>query len=82
LNISRHEQKWVRLRRIDISGMLRLWPGGKELLGKKHPSGWPFSATLRPASTGRGGLIGRPDFGDLPSGLSFRVEDSRAVGLR
>ena len=46
--------------KIDNPGMLRLWPGGKELLGKKHRSGWPSSGKLRPASAGCGGLIGRP----------------------
>ena len=44
---------------FDISGMLQLWPGGKELLGKKHRPGWPSSWRLRPASAGYGGPIGR-----------------------
>jgi hypothetical protein len=28
---------------FDISGMLGLWPGGKELPGKKHRPGGPLS---------------------------------------
>ncbi len=42
-----------------------MWPGGKDLLGKKHRPGWPSSRRLGPASAGCGGPIGRPDFGDL-----------------
>jgi hypothetical protein len=45
---------------VDISGMLGLWPGGKELPGKKHRPGGPSSWGLRPASAASGGLIGRP----------------------
>ena len=40
--------------------MLGLWPGGKELLCKKHRPGWPSSWRLRPAPAGWGGLNGRP----------------------
>ena len=40
--------------------MLGLWPGGKELPGKKHRPGGPRSEGLRPASAAYGGLIGRP----------------------
>ena len=40
--------------------MLGLWPGGKELLGKKHRPGWPSSWRLRPNSARCGGPIGRP----------------------
>jgi hypothetical protein len=40
--------------------MLGLWPGGKELPGKKHRPGGPFSRRLRPASAECGGLFGRP----------------------
>ena len=45
---------------FDISRMLGLWAGGKELLGKKHRPGLPISWGLRPASSGCGGLNGRP----------------------
>jgi len=38
--------------RIDIFAMLELWPGGKDLSGKKHRLGWPSSRMLRPASAG------------------------------
>jgi len=48
------------MRRHDNSRMLLLWPGGKDLPGKKHRPGWPFSRNLWPASAGWGGLIGRP----------------------
>ena len=37
-----------------------MWPGGKDLLGKKHRPGWPSSWRLRSASAGCGGPIGRP----------------------
>jgi hypothetical protein len=70
----------VTIKKFDISGLLRLGPGGKELLGKKHRPGWPSSRRLQPASAGCGGRNGRPDFVELPSGLSLRVEDSRAAG--
>ena len=40
--------------------MLGLWPGGKELSGKKHRSGGLSSWRLRLASAGCGGLIRRP----------------------
>jgi len=39
--------------------MLGLWPGGKELPGKKHRPGGPSSWRLRRASAEWGGLIGR-----------------------
>ena len=37
-----------------------MWPGGKELLGKKHRPGGASPRRLRPASAECGGLIGRP----------------------
>ena len=40
--------------------MLGLWPGGKELPGKKHRPGWPSSWRLRPTSAACGGPNGRP----------------------
>jgi hypothetical protein len=46
--------------RIDIFGVIESWPGGKELLGKKHRLGWPSCWMLRLSSAGCGGLIGRP----------------------
>jgi len=55
----------VTIKKFDISGMLRLGPGGKELQGKKHRPGWPSSGRLQPASAGCGGRNGRPDFGEL-----------------
>jgi hypothetical protein len=41
-------------------GKASLWPGGKELVRKKHRPGGPSSRRLRAASAGCGGPIGRP----------------------
>ncbi len=70
----------LRFYSLFFYGKPSLWPGSKAVMRKKHRREKNSSRRSNRFSAERGGPIGRPDFGELPSGLSLRVEDSRAAG--
>jgi hypothetical protein len=55
-------------------------PGSEGFARKKHRREKNHKPQVRSSFRRMARPIWRPDFGELPSGLNFRVEDSRAAG--